>query len=253
MAKRKMKRRPQRRLQEFEDKHGVSYSGMINRLKDTIRRREIKITRLETQLEELKVSYKKEIHTLGVEHRRQLRKAETKLRNSEKKYRDFQKRKGIRHRTVIHKTKYEHYEHPSQVKTFEKRCIDLMTESKSGYLISFENIVKYLTFLDDYNKDNGTSLTLLHYIVLLNAYLLKEESTQGFTPPRLYLPQYSPHQLRTSLVGLAEAGFLNRLSKSKFQINLIGEGFLKDITNFNSYGKSNVVEALKKGLGYFEE
>ena len=252
MAKRKMKRRPQRRQQEFEDKHGVSYSGMINRLNDTIRRRDRKITKLETQLEELKVSYKKEIHTLGVEHRRQLRKAETKLRNSEKKYKDFQKRKGIRHRTVIHKTKYEHYEHPSQVKTFEKRCIELMEDTK-GILGSFENLVKYLTFLEDYNEKNNTSLTLSHYLVLLNSYLLKEESTQGFTPPRMYLPQYSPHQIRTAVVYLSEVGLLNRLSKSRFQINLIGEGFLKDITNFKSYGKSNVVEALKKGLGYFEE
>lgn len=252
VKKRPMRRRVARRHKEFEAKSGgVSYEETIKRYTGTIKRRDDRIKVLMGRINDLKGANDKVIHELNIVHRRELKKLNTKIKNWEKRYKDFQKRKGIRHRTVIYKNKYKYYEHPTTVRNFEKTCLELKDNFSESHLESFEKIVKVMSFIETYNTDNNTALTLEHYLLLL-VMLYSKPIIGGITAPKIVLPQMSQHKIRKGLNYLADVGLLTKQTRIRFKINLLGEEFLKDIKNFDSYGKSEVVETVKKISGYFK-
>lgn len=252
VKKRPMKRRVDRRRKEFKDKHGgVTYSATILMYKKTIYKRDRRIKDLLERVSTNKKNHTKKLHDIGVLHRRALRSKDTIINQWKKKYKDFQARKGIRHRTVNYKYKYVYYESPTIIKNFEKTCTTLKDNFSDSHLESFEKIVKVISFIEKYNEENNTSLTIEHYLLLL-VTLYSKPILGGITSPKVVLPQMSQHKIRKGLNYLAEIGMLSKPSSIKFKINLLGEGFLKDIRNFDSHGKSEVVELVKKITGLFK-
>lgn len=249
--RRKMKRKASRYKQEYLEKTGFTYEATIKKLRMQVNNKNNRIKVLEDRIRQLKENEGKVVHNLGILHRRELRKLETKLNNVKKTYEDFKDRKGKKHRSIVYKYRYKTYEHPRQVKKFEETCINLSEQRNNSYIEMFELIVKVLRKLEDYNKEHETELTLTHYLVLLNLFFVKE-SVAGVTPPKIILPQHSPHNIRKAVNYLADVGLIIRVSKTRFKINMLGEDLLKDIKNFDSFGKSEVVEAIKSMEGYFK-
>lgn len=252
VKKRKMKRKPARFKQELKEKTGLSYEGTIKGLRIDLQNKKNRIKVLEQRIRDFKENEGKVVHELNKLHRRELRKKDTIYKKLQKTYEEFKERKGQRHRSIIYKNKYKTYEHPKEVKRFEETCISLNTNGRNGsYIEIFELFVKVLRHLETYNNTNQTELTLVHYLVLLNLYFLKE-TLGGVTAPKIILPQHSPHVVRKAVNQLADYGLILRMSKTRFRINMLGEDLLKDIKNFDSFGKSEVVEAIKNLAGYFK-
>lgn len=250
IPKRPMLRRQSRRIQEFTKKNnGVDYKRQIKRFNDRLRRRNNRITNLLKKVADLKIEYEKKLHAKDVLSRRELRKKDTLIRREKKKYKDFQQRKGIKHRTVIYKYKYKTYEKPSSIKSFEKVCLDLKDNISNNHLETFEKVVKLLNFLEKYNLENKTNLSFQHYLLLL-VMLYSKSLVGGITAPKIVLPQMSPHMVRKGLTYLAEIGLLNKPSKTRFQINLLGEEFLENVNNeMKSYKSSDVLTLIEKMTG----
>lgn len=242
--KRRMHRRPQRRAEEFEKRTGKSYAETTARLRDTITKKNARIAVLTERLSKIRDEHNLEIHKLKILHRRDLRKENTKFSNLDSKFKDFKKKKGERNRVVIYKNKYKTYETPSTIKTFEK----LMTDVKDlpeDYLTMFERLIKINQFLEDYNKENNTQLNYQHYIILLNLTFTRGR-LQGVTAPKLVIPMMSQHMIRKSLNYLSDQGLCTKVNRISFRISMVGDKLLKDLKNFNSYGKSEVIEHIKK-------
>lgn len=246
VKKRPMRRRQERAKQELEKNWGVSYRKRVARLSRTIYKRNDRIKVLLGRIERLKEDYGKLEHRLGILHRREIRKLETKLRNLQNKFDDFKERKGQRNRTVIYRKKYTHYEPTAKIKSFEKYCLGIKDETEELYITHFERFMKVYEYLKRYNEENDAELTLNHYLILL--YLLFAKTGLGVTAPKVTIPTLSPHTVRKSLNYLVELSLADK-NKLRFRITLLGEAFLKDVKNLNSFGKSEIIELAKRYSG----
>lgn len=239
-----MKRSAQRRMEEFKEKRGRTYSSVVTELRNTIYKKNARIKQLSERLGTIKQEHEKYIHKLKVENKRELKKLNTKYNNLENKFSDFKNKKGERNRTVFYRNRYKTYESPTAIKRFESSIEDIRTLPED-YLISFERMMKLQNFLEKYNTENDTNIQVNQYLVLLNLLFVKS-NVQGITAPKLIIPMLSQHIIRKTLKDLTVLGLVSQVSRISYRISLLGERFLNDARNFNSYGKNETVEFIKR-------
>lgn len=239
-----MKRTPVRKKEEFEARHGKSYAIVMKELRGTIKLKNTRISHLLDKLGSIKQEHDSEMNQLKILHRRDVRSLSTKLSNLDKKFKEFKEKKGERNRTVFYRNKYKTYEPPKAIRNFEE-SINRLKDLPEDYIVSFERLMKLNQFIESYNKENQSQLTITHYIVLLNLTFTRG-LLQGVTAPKVVIPLTSPHIVRKSLNYLADNSLVTRVSRISFRISLLGDKFLEDAKNYNSYGKSHSVEYIKR-------
>lgn len=250
--RRRMRRRLSRRKKEYETRTGVDFSKTTNILRCRLRRRDEKIEKHEQEIRDLKAKHKKELRVQEVALNKKIRMTNTKLRQLQQKFDAFRERKGYRHRTVVWKRKFQKYDIPTNIKTFEEKIGTLSCDlgRNETNIESFERIVKTLEYIEEvHNKENPThKLTLTHYILLLNLLFLRLDNGLGVTAPKIQIPSLSQHQIRTSLNHLVDIKMLDK-RKLKFRITLMGEDFLKKVKHHITKKKESVfIETLKLNI-----
>lgn len=248
--KRPMKRR--RGLSNNSNQsNGVSNkkNNQIRALREKVERRDKTITGLKQSLISQKDDILRQVRQREIEQSREIRKLETKLRNAEKKHEEFKRRKGQRHRTIVYRNKYKHYEHPKEVRDFEKTLLDIRNQPELNIRI-FERFTKVLEVLQEHNKITKGVLQISHYLLLLNTYHLKG-NLKGITAPSVVIPSMSQHQVRKGLNYLVKMGLVSKVTRIAYRINLMGEELLNTV-NERMSEKSSIIENVKKQRGYFK-
>lgn len=253
MGEKRQKKRPMRRKlsrshREFADKEGQTFTQVRALLNAKIKRRDNRIKILKDKLASIEEDHKKDIHQLEILHRREVKKRETKIKNWEKRYREFQSKVGKKPRTVFYRTRYKYYEPPALVDKFEKTLVNVRDNVSDKHLENFEKITKILEHLDEHNYEFVTDFTINHYLLLL-VLLFHKETLLGVTVSSIEIPTLTPYMIRKGINYLADKGLVDRVGKIKFKINGMGEDLLHEIRNRDSFGKSSVLEQIKKSTG----
>lgn len=248
-GRRPMRRKQERANEEVKRDWGAYYKTLVSRYRQTIKRREDKIEKILSEISGIKADLKKGFRKKEVELNAKIRSLETQLRNQIQKYKDFQKRKGQRHRSIIHKTRYKTYQSPKGIKRYEERLSQL-SEATTGtsYLEDYEKHVKLLSFVESYNrdKDQQCQITTNHYYVLLTLLFLRFDNGLGVTAPKIKIPTLSPHIIRKTLNHLVDLNMADK-NKLRFRITILGEDIINRVRKNTIKDSSYTIEAIKKG------
>lgn len=213
-----------------------------------------RIEELYKQIEEQKKEYEKVYKTAKRDARKEyykkLRKYMQKFYRVRTAYKKFKERKGQRHRSIIHRTKYVDYNVPTKVKNFENICLQARQVNRDilGYLEFMMVTDKFVTSkreefsLKENEFDWRTVVILLQFVVSGKPLYLRDVSVYGV----------SDGVKRRLFKKLEELKFIVRLNHVRYEITALGKDFINDYKNMISYGKSEVYELFKKNSGIID-
>lgn len=241
--KRKARRTPERMRLELL-KRGVTPSQTtINRLRARLSRRDARIENLLKKINELEILSDKGIRELKTLSNREIRKRETIIRNLKKKEEQRKERTKVR-RKVVYKNRWREFQPSSSVLHLQDNIEKASKLDKRSSDI-FEVLQKITYFIQRYNNQNGTSLTIESVISLISAEMV--DDLRGIIATQLIVYLNSPHKVRKTLNNLVDCGLMSKKGSSiYYNITFTGREFIKDLTDHLSWGKSEIVKFLKQ-------
>ena len=225
-------------LEEYaQSKYGASRDVVINRLKRTLDRRNIRINNL-VDIIKSKEEVENELKKLA---RRELRKKDTKYRKLQERFEDFKKKNGQRNRVVVKRNIYKTYEPTKNISNFEDYVLKAR-ELHQDYLGILEHRLKTLKFLkeSEYGLDENDLQAMLILMVLGKPSKIEE----------VQLEHLSVATKRKILNTLDEKMMVRKPTHRFYELTSLGLDFLNNYKNFLSYGKSSeIYETFKKASG----
>lgn len=247
IKKRKMLRRKERLDEEFKERTGETLRKKYRLLQNQSYEKKKIIKTLREKIKGFNEEKRKALREQEVKFNRKLRGKDVKLKNLKAKYDELRKKKG---KTVVHHTKkiYKSYDSPTRIRNFETMCLEARNSSKS-HIEYFEIITKVFEVLGKINEETGRGITITHYLCLLGAFLLKGE-IRGVYSTSVGIPTIATSTIRRCFSELAEMGYLEKIGKLKYRINLLGEDLIEQFKNKDYFGKSLTLEAIKNASGF---
>ena len=214
----------------------------LQRLRNTIKGRDSTIERLKRENRELRENEGKGIRQMEVLKNREIRKRETVIRNQQKKLVELRKKKRNRPK-IVYRNRWREFEPSSSVLSL-KKSIENASQVTRRVSDIFEVLQKASLFIEEFNKENETNLTLEHFIILAGTELIGD--VRGVYATRVHLYNSSPHKMRKAFNELVKAGLMKKDSVF-YNVNALGSKFLDDLGNRVSYGSSEVIKLLEDG------
>jgi len=248
--KRKMLRRKERLDREFEQRTGEPLRKKYRLLQNDLYKKRKIIKELRQKIKLFNEDKRKSLREQEIAFNRKLRGKDTRYNNLKAKYDELRKKKG---KTVVHKTKkiYKSYDSPTVIRNFETICLEARNSSKTN-IEYFEMITKVLEVLGKINEEQDRGITITHYLCLLGAFFLKGE-IRGIYSTSVEIPTIATSTIRRCFAELAEMGYLEKIGKLRYRINLLGEDLIEQVKDKDSFGKSFVLEAIKNASGFRNE
>lgn len=234
-----MRRTSKRLKEEYELNKGEQMSVSLSRLRETVRRRDKRVEDLLQRIKDLKEQHSKEIHQLGILHRREIRKSETRERNQKKKVQEWKKRNKIKR--VKTRVRWKTYEPSEEIRKLEE-SVEKASKVSRRVKDFFEMSQKVDFFIDNKNKENGSDLTRESLIILMTLEFIDDVRGVPATRPLLY--NTSPYKLRENMNMLVREGYLVKDS-IWYRISFSGKELIKDAINYISYGSSEIIKVIK--------
>ena len=250
IVKRKMLRRKERLDKEFKERTGETLRKKYRLLQNQSYEKKKIIKTLRDKIRGFKEEKRKALREQEISFNRKLRGRDTRLQNLKAKYDELRKKRG---KTVVHKTKkiYKSYDSPTVIRNFETICLEARNSSKTN-IEYFEMITKVLEVLGKINEGQERSITITHYLCLLGAFFLKGE-IRGIYSTSVEIPTIATSTIRRCFKELADMGYLEKIGKLRYRINLLGEDLIEQVKNKDSFGKSLTLEAIKNASGFRNE
>lgn len=247
VVKRKMLRRKERLDKEFKERTGETLRKKYRLLQNQSYEKKKIIKTLREKIKGFNEEKRKALREQEVKFNRKLRGKDVKLKNLKAKYDELRKKKG---KTVVHHTKkiYKSYDSPTRIRNFETMCLEARNSSKS-HIEYFEIITKVFEVLGKINEEDGRGITITHYLCLLGAFFLKGE-IRGVYSTSVEIPTIATSTIRRCFSELAEMGYLEKMGKLKYRINLLGEDLIEQFKNKDYFGKSLTLVAIKNASGF---
>lgn len=250
LKKRRMLRRKERLDKEHESRTGESLLKKYRALQQTLYKKKVLIRGLRERIKGFTEEKRKALREQEIIFNRKLRSKDTLYKKLKTKYDELRSRKG-RIRTTKTKTVFKSYDSPTKIRNFEAMCLEAR-ETPTGFLESFEHLTKVLEMLEKHKLETGQVLTLNHYLCLLAIYMLRGEIRGVFTTS-VTIPTVTTNMIRKCINELADYGYLHRVNKVRFRSTILGEQLLDSVRNKDMFGKSFVLESIKKMSGFKDE
>lgn len=242
MAKRRARRTTDRIKKEYEKNLGESMHDTINRLRTRVSYRDRVIERLRGKVKELEEQRIKEVREVSKLKNREIRKRDTVIRNLKKKEEEKRKREGRKFkRSIVYKNRWKEFE-PSPYILNLKQSIEKASKQPKTRKDIYETIQKTIFYINKYNEENNTNLTIESVIALISFFLIDDVRGVMVTRHRLY--GLSPHKVRKTINDLVKADLVTKKSVW-YNINLRGQMFIEGLENHIIKGKSEIIKLLK--------
>lgn len=244
IKKRKARRTADRIKKEYELNQGESMKTTLQRLRNNVAYKNKRIGALNERIKELEEEKRKEVSEVSKVKNREIRKRETIIRNLNKKAQEKREREGRKFkRSIIYKNRWKEFEPSASVLSLKKNIQKVSSISKSRIEI-FEIIQKISCYIDNYNKENGTNLTIESVVALITFYLIDDVRGVMVTSHNFY--GLSPHKTRKVINDLVKADLVTKKSVW-YNVNLRGGIFIDNLEEYLNKGSSEVLKIIKNG------
>ena len=240
--KRKARRTKERIEREHQRRnHGETMRDSLERLRNLVKARDKTVERLRRENRELRENEGKEVRKMEVLKNREIRKRETIIRNQKKKMDKLSKKKWRRPK-VVYRNRWKEFEPSSSVLSL-KKSIENASQVPRPTSDLFEILQKIGLFIEEFNTENETKLSLEHFVLLAGTHLIGD--VRGVYSTRIKLYNNSPHKIRKAFNELVKAGLMKKDSVF-YNTNALGIKFLTDLSNRVSYGTSEIIKLLEE-------
>lgn len=242
MAKRKARRTTERIKEEYRKNYGESMEITIRRLRDKLGNRDKRVAVLLGKIKEMGDDKNRAVREVSKLKNREIRKRDTIIRNLKKKAEEKKKREGRGFkRSIVYKNRWREFE-PSPSLLRLKESIDKASKTSKSRKEIFEILQKTSYYVDKFNRENDSELTLESVIALITFYLI--DDVRGIMNTRHRLYGHSLHKTRKVVNSLLKSGLIVKNSVW-YNTNLMADVFIKGLENHLLKGRSEVIKLLE--------